>query len=215
MVDDIILTPEEQAEQTKQWLKKNLPSIFMGLVLGIGLVYAYTNYTGSKTGTSLAASTAYQTIISSNAPEKEASERIEQFKSDFDSTPYAAKVALLHAKNLVAQDNISEALAELQWVAKNSKEELVEQISILRQAEIHVSQKNFSEANEILNQAAPQGFESNYLELKGDIAAAQKNYASALTKYTEALNNYTVDRGYATFLQLKINKMNSLSKSKG
>ena len=215
MVDDIILTPEEQAEQTKQWLKKNLPSIFMGLVLGIGLVYAYTNYTGSKTGTSLAASTAYQTIISSNAPEKEASERIEQFKSDFDSTPYAAKVALLHAKNLVAQNNISEALAELQWVAKNSKEELVEQISILRQAEIHVSQKNFSEANEILNQAAPQGFESNYLELKGDIAAAQKNYASALTKYTEALNNYTVDRGYATFLQLKINKMNSLSKSKG
>ena len=215
MVDDIVLTPEEQAEQTKQWLKKNLPSIFMGLALGVGLVYGYTNYTDSKVGTSLAASTAYQTILSSNAPEKEASERIEQFKSDYDSTPYAAKVALLHAKNLVAQDKISEALAELQWVAKNSKEELVEQISILRQAEIHISQKNFSDANKILNKTAPQGFESNYLELKGDIAAAQKDYALALTKYTEALNNHSVDRGYATFLQLKINKMNSLSKSKG
>jgi len=215
MVDDIVLTPEEQAEQTKQWLKKNIPSIFMGLIIGIGLVYGYTNYTDSKTGTSLTASAAYQNVISSNAPEKEASERIEQFKSDYDSTPYAAKVALLHAKNLVAQDKIPEALAELQWAAKNTNEELVEQLSVFRQAEIHVSQENFSAANEILNQTAPKGFESNYLELKGDIAAAQKDYTSALTKYTEALNNHTVDQGYATFLQLKINKMNSLSKSKG
>ncbi len=215
MVDEIVLTPEEQAEQTKQWLKKNIPSIFMGLVIGVGLVYAYTNYTDSKLGSSLAASADYQNIISSNAPEKEASERIDEFKSDYDSTPYAAKVALLHAKNLVAQDKIPEALAELKWAAKNSKEELVKQLSKLRQAEIHISQENFSAANEILNQTAPQGFESNYLELKGDIAAAQKDYASALAKYTEALHNHTVDRGYTTFLQLKINRMNSLSKPKG
>ena len=45
MVDDIVLSPEEQAEQTKEWLKKNIPSIFIGLALGISLVYGYTTYT--------------------------------------------------------------------------------------------------------------------------------------------------------------------------
>lgn len=215
MVDDIVLTPEEQAEQTKQWLKKNIPSIFIGLAIGIGLVYGYTNYTDSKTGNALEASAAYQTVLSSNVPEKEASERINEFKSEYEATPYAAKVALLHVKNLVAQEKYSEALDELQWVEENSKEELVEHLSIFRQAEIHVSQKDFSSANKILNQPAPKGFKSNYLELKGDVAAAQKDYATAITNYTEALNSGGVDNGYASFLQLKINKMNSLSKSKG
>ena len=215
MVDDIVLSPEEQAEQTKEWLKKNIPSIFIGLALGISLVYGYTTYTDSKIGKSGEASALYQTIVTSSSPETQASEKVEQFKSDFNFTPYAAKTVLLHAKNLAAQGNIDDALTELKWVEENSKEELVTQISVLRQAEIYISQEKFEAANKILNQTPPLGFESNYLEMKGDVAAAQKNYAAALTNYSEALNNGNIDRGYATFLQLKINKMNSLSKSEG
>lgn len=214
MVDDIVLSPEEQAEQTKEWLKKNIPSIAMGIALGVALVYGYTTYTDSKTGQSQSASALFQDIVSSDNSEQQASDNISEFKSEYAKTPYAAKVALLHAKNLVKQNKITEALDELKWAEKNTKEELITYISKLRQAEILVSEEKFEAASNILDSEAPKGFESNYLELKGDIAAAKKDYLNARELYTQALDSNNDDRAYITFLQLKINKMNSLSKSK-
>ena len=214
MVDDIILTPEEQAEQTKEWLKKNIPSIFIGLALGIAVVYGYTNYANSKTNEALNASALFQEIVSADNSSQLAGEKIDQFKSDFASTPYAAKVALMHAKGLAEKGDLTAALNELQWAEKNTGEELISNLAKLRQAEIYINEEKYDDANKIIATTAPKGFESIYLELKGDIAAAREDYATALNLYSEALDSDFVDRGYITFLQLKINRMNSLSKSK-
>ncbi len=215
MVDDIVLTQEEQVEQTKQWLKKNIPSIVIGLVLGVGLVYGYTSYEDSKAGEAEAASALYEKIIAAEKPIEMAAENLDTFKSDYAFTPYAAKIALLQAKGLAESGKTDEAIEELEWAEANAKEELVSSIAKLRQADIYLSANKFTEATKIVSQSAPKGFESNYLELKGDIAAAQKDYKSATQHYTEALNSGSVEASYVTYLQLKINKMNSLSKSKG
>ncbi len=215
MVDDIVLTQEEQVEQTKQWLKKNIPSIIIGLVLGIGMVYGYTTYQDSRITESQEASALYEKIIAAEKPTELAAENHDTFKSDYAFTPYAAKIALLHAKGLAESGKTDEAIDVLKWAESNAKEELVSSIAKLRQADIYLSENKLDDANKIVSQSAPKGFESNYLELKGDIAAAKEDYKSATQLYTEALNSGSVEASYITYLQLKINKMNSLSKSKG
>ena len=151
------------------------------------------------------ASALFQNVISADNASQLAAENIDQFKSDFASTPYAAKIALLHAKGLAEKGDLTAALDELKWAEKNTNEELISNLAKLRQAEIHINEENYDDANKIVTGTAPQGFESIYLELKGDIAAAKEDYTVALGFYSEALESEFVDRGYATFLQLKIN----------
>ena len=179
MADDIVLTPEEQAEQTKQWLKKNIPSIIIGLALGVGLVYGYTNFQDSRTDEAKEASALFEKIISADKPIEMAAENLEKFKSDYDFTPYAAKIALLHAKGLTELGKTDEAISQLKWAESNTKEELIENIAKLRQAEIYLSENKLDEASDIVSGTAPKGFESNYLELKGDIAASRKDFKAA------------------------------------
>ena len=214
MADDIVLTQEEQVEQTKQWLKKNLPSIFIGLALGIALVYGYTNYKDSKIEKTAKASALFENILSSENPEEQAAEKVLEFKNDYSFTPYVAKIALLNAKHLVQQGNISGAIEEYQWIESNSTEELVASVAKLRQAELLVSEGMYDQAEKIISETPPVGFESNYFELKGDVAAAKNDYELAKQHYDEALKNANPQLGYSTYLLFKINNINSLSKSK-
>ena len=41
MADDIFLTPEEQDERARQWLKDNGPALIVGVVLGIGAIFGW------------------------------------------------------------------------------------------------------------------------------------------------------------------------------
>ncbi len=214
MVDDIVLTEEEQVEQTKKWLKKNIPSIFIGLALGVALVYGYTYYQDSRTTAASQASALFEKIIAAEEPYKMAAENVETFKSEYAFTPYAAKIALLYAKGLLEEGKIDPALTELEWAEDNAKEELIEQLAKLRQAEVLLSENKLTEASKLVSGKSVPGFESNYAEIKGDIAAAQNDYRSALEHYKLALESGNINPGYVTYLQLKINKMNSLLKTK-
>ena len=48
MADDILLTPEEQDERAKQWLKDNGLAIFIGVAIGLGAVIGYNGYQEKK-----------------------------------------------------------------------------------------------------------------------------------------------------------------------
>ena len=48
MADDIFLTPEEQDERARQWLKDNGPALIVGVVLGIGAIFGWDYYKKSQ-----------------------------------------------------------------------------------------------------------------------------------------------------------------------
>jgi predicted negative regulator of RcsB-dependent stress response len=211
MADDIVLTEEEQVEQIKQWLKKNGPSIFLGIGLGLALIFGFNYYTKTKDNSTKQASAIYEEIITAEDPIKLVEEKIAVFKSDYSKTPYAAKVVLLNAKRLAESGDINNAIIELSWVLENTKEELIEHTARLRQAQLFIENGDLSDAEKVLNSENIEGFESNYQEMRGDIAAKNKDFKRAMELYSDALKNAVGNR-YNTYLQLKINKMTSLSK---
>ena len=211
MADDIFLTEEEQVRQVKQWLKKNGPSILFGIVLGLSLIFGYNYYTDSKIKTAQKASAVYQTIFSSEDSLNLVAKEVDLFKSDYVDTPYAAKVVLLNAKRLAESGKVEKAIDELSWVINNNKEELIEHTARIRKAKLLILNDKLSEAQNTITVENIEGFESYYDELNGDIAAKNKQFKKAAEFYTSAINNASNAR-YNTYLQLKINKMNSLSK---
>jgi len=44
MADDIFLTPEEQDERARKWLKENGPALAIGIALGLGAIFGWNQY---------------------------------------------------------------------------------------------------------------------------------------------------------------------------
>ena len=63
MADDILLTPEEQDERARQWLKDNGMALVLGIGLGLGAVFGYQQWQAKLIRDAEAASQLYNTAL--------------------------------------------------------------------------------------------------------------------------------------------------------
>lgn len=209
MVDDILLTPEEQDERAKQWLKDNGLALILGVALGLGAVFGYQTYqTKIKTDAeqaSLLYSQALSAIQSSELAD--ISDAVNTLKNDYANSPYAAKAVLLRAKQLAVSD-LEGAAAELQWVAEGAEDIGVRHTARIRLAKVLLAAGKPDEAKAVAEQKPYDGFDSNYAEILGDIAASKQDFETARAQYETAITTLgPADRGYAGILELKLNRL--------
>jgi len=209
MVDDILLSPEEQDEKAKQWLKDNGLALIVGVALGLGAVFGYNTYTAKQIANAEQASTLYnQALESIKASElADIEEPVATLKGEFPGTPYASKAALLRAKQLSVSD-LSAASNELQWVIDNAKEFGVKHTARVRRAKIEVALGNLESAKSLATIDSAEGFGSYYQEILGDIAMAEGQEALARDYYQQSLDNLGAsDAAYRSVLNLKLNRI--------
>lgn len=209
MVDDILLTPEEQDERAKQWLKDNGLALILGVVLGLGAVFGYQTYqTKIKTDAeqaSLLFSQALSAIQSSELAD--ISGTVETLKNEYASSPYAAKAVLLRAKQLAVSD-LEGAAAELRWVAEGVEDVGLRHTARIRLAKVLLAAGKPDEAKSVAEQKPYNGFDSSYGEILGDIAVNKQDFSEARTQYESAIATLSpADRGYAPILELKLNRL--------
>lgn len=210
MADDIFLTPEEQDERARQWLKDNAFALIVGIVLGLGLVFGYQYYKTQQRIKAEQASDVYQKVLGAlqNSGLAEISTDIEQLKKDFSASPYTAKATLLYAKQLADKD-LNSAISEYDWVIANAAESGVKQAALIRKAKALIGLNQLDQAAAIANSELKSGgYTSFYQDIlasiavkKGDNQAARSHYKVALA----ALEN-TGDP-YRRILELKIKRL--------
>ena len=102
MADDILLTPEEQDERAKKWLKDNGMSIAVGIALGLAGIFGFNQYKASVQLKAEQASSLYSEIINTNENSEisDIDAQVAQLKDNYGSSSYAAKAVLLKAKQL-------------------------------------------------------------------------------------------------------------------
>jgi predicted negative regulator of RcsB-dependent stress response len=209
MVDDILLSPEEQDERAKQWLKENGLAILVGISLGLGAIYAYNNYQSQQLTNAVTASAIYSTVIElANASDQaDINSYVSRLKSEYGDTSYAAKAALLKARQLSVSD-LDLAIEELEWVVANTSEYGLKHTALIRQAKILLAQGKLEEAKAIAQVQPYQGFDSFYQEILGDIAAQQGRFSEAENHYQSALDTLNEDDGgYRSILILKKDRL--------
>lgn len=209
MVDDILLSPEEQDERAKQWIKDNGMAIVIGISLGLAAVFGYNNYQAKQIANAEQASSVYNTVIGlvNDSELADIESQVIMLKEEYSDSSYAAKGALLRARQLSVSD-LDAAFEELAWVVTNAQEYGLKHTALIRQAKILLSQGKLDDAKAIALTQPYQGFDSFYQEILGDIAAQQGEYSSASDYYQSALDTLNeADQNYAAILTLKKDRL--------
>ena len=105
----------------------------------------------------------------------------------FGGTSYAALGALVAARQSFEAGDLKTAKAQLSWAADKGKDE-IKDLARLRLAAVLLDEKAYDEALKQLESAHAAAFAARFLELKGDVLAAQGKKPEARTAYKAALD---------------------------
>ena len=214
MANDIVLTEEEQAERLKAWWKDNGTSIVVGAAIGISAIAGYNYWQDQRNQTMEQASSEYMRLLEAiRTPDSvKAHELGASILNEYGDTVYGAKAALIQAKLQADSGELDEALESLILAKDSTNEPGLAHVANLRMARIYLEQGEFQQAQATVAVAANArtGFESQYIELEGDIAFAQGDTSMARQKYIEALASLGSDLTYAGVLQLKVEGLGSI-----
>lgn len=209
MADDIFLSPEEQDERAKKWLKDNGPALAIGVALGLGGVYGYNEYQANQIAQAELASEKYNKVLTTSNESTVASieDVVDQLKSDHAKSAYAAKATLIRAKQL-ANSDLDAAYQELQWVVDNAAESGLVHTARIRQAKIKIVQNDLVAAQALATQSSYDGFESHYNEVLADISRKQNKPEQARDFYQKAIDGLTEgDFSYRQILTIKMDRL--------
>lgn len=209
MVDDILLSPEEQDERAKQWLKDNGMALVMGVVLGLGAIYGFNTYKDQQKTNAEEASVLYSQIISSvkDSDNADIENHVATLKDEYAGSPYAAKAVLLRARQL-SVSSLDDALLELEWVSNNTDELGILHTARVRQAKVLIALEQLDAAKKLAETQPYDGFDSYYQEILGDISSKKENYEQARTHYQSAIDQVGASgTSYISILNLKMNRL--------
>ena len=195
---------EAQIDSLKRWWKENWIALVAGLGVGLGAIFGWEQWKSHEAGQSEQASQIYEDLKQAVGAGKteEANASADRLIKDFASSPYAADAALVMAAKAV-QD---QALARLQWVAANTKDEGIKRVATLRQARVLWAQGKPDEALKLLDGEAGD-YAPLYEELRGDIRLAKGDRPGARQAYEKALQTAPETGGNRELLQLKLDDL--------
>lgn len=187
------LEEQEQLDEFKAWWNKN-GKLVTRLVIAAVVVYGgwqgYQSYMNSK---ATAASTAYQTLISSSLLDVD-SKKAEQInkeaqaiEQDYSMTPYAGRAALFAARALHEAKQAEAAEKQLRWALSEAKEPAIKQMAAIEIAGLQIERNALDDAKKTLEGINDPGFEGLKNSLLGDILMAKKQEKEAKQAYTKAL----------------------------
>ncbi len=200
-------TEEQQVEAIKQWWKENGKSIIAGVVLGLGAVLGWQGWSNHKDKVGAEASNLFDQMLVSVQQEnlESASKQREILYRDFAATPYTAFADLLQAKLLYRAGDTAGAEGALKQAIEGAPDEAIKNIAVLRLARIRLAGDDTQGAADLLSQyPAGAAYSADYAALRGDIARAQGDHASARRAYQEALG---ANVGNAELVQLKLDNL--------
>ena len=186
---DTYVSEQEQVEQLRKWWKNNGQALVLGLALGLAGLGGYRYWDASRNAQAVNASINYEAMIQMAAAQK-VDDAIKAGKTIIEAYPdtaYAKLSALLVAKLSIEKNDYDGARAELQaLLASNGKGEIAD-IARTRLARLELAQGKADEADKLLAAVPLRGAEDGTLELRGDVAAARGDLATARTRYNDAL----------------------------
>ncbi|MBU3697652.1 tetratricopeptide repeat protein [Dechloromonas sp.] len=182
------LEEQEQIDSLKTWWKM-YGNLVTGLVVAASLaMVGWQGWNWYQGGQSAKAAAIYgvleQAASAGDAQKVKASAG--ELAEKFGGTHYAALGAMLAARQSFDAGDLKTARTQLTWAAENAKDELKD-LARLRLAAILLDDKAYDEALKQLDGARAAALDARFLEMKGDVLAAQGKRPEARTAYKSAL----------------------------
>jgi len=206
---DEFLSDKEQAERLKKWWLENYKSILAGVIIAAAIIFGWRWWQHRTQVRSLTASMIYNQmttmLAANNGPPalKIANELID----NYSDTPYASQAALAMAQHDIGLDKPDDAMQMFNWVINHSKDDGLKLLANLRLARVKLMVGDPRATLDVLAHMQPGGFAALYDELRGDAYLKLGQTDKARDAYRQALNQWTVDMGDKSLVQMKLDSL--------
>ncbi|WP_165831957.1 MULTISPECIES: tetratricopeptide repeat protein [Gammaproteobacteria] len=196
---------DQQVEQVKSFIKEYGPWIVGGLVVGLGLMFAWRSFQSAQLAEQQAATAQVKQIV--DQLDAETSEVIEaqSVLGELSDSDYAALTRLVVAKSAVAAENLEEAATQLEMAMNESTNAQVTSIAALRLARVEIALGRYDNASNALSQVTVTSYAALKSEIEGDLHLAQGNEDAARMAYASALESS--ESGMNRVLQMKLDSL--------
>lgn len=181
------LEEQEQLDSIKTWWKMygNLVSSLL-LAASVCLLgwQGWSRYQASQSAEASAIYGVLEQAVALNDAQK-VKAAAGELAEKFSGTSYAALGAMQAAKVAFDAGDLKTAKAQLGWVAEKGKDE-IKDMARLRLVAVLLDEKAYDEALKQLEEKHAPAFDVRFLDLKGDVLAAQGKKAEARTAYLAA-----------------------------
>ncbi len=203
------LEEQEQIDSLKTWWKM-YGNLVTGLVVAASLaMVGWQGWNWYQGGQSAKAAAIYG-VLEQAAGAGDASKvkaAAGELAEKFGGTHYAALGAMLAARQSFDAGDLKTARTQLTWAAENAKDELKD-FARLRLAAILLDDKAYDEALKQLDGARAVALDARFLEMKGDVLAAQGKRPDARAAYKSALEKSADKAGAGSeLLQQKLDSL--------
>lgn len=203
------LHEQEQVEILKAWWKENSKMLLLTLALVLGGYAAIQGWQSYKANQALAASMLFSELtrqIDSGDP-KRINDAAVAVIDNYTSSAYAPRASLLAAQVNIMVKDPARAKMQLQWVIKHASEEGLKHVARLNLASVLLDEKNYAEAQELLETPHPDSFDGLYADIKGDVLSAQGKKEEARAAYQQALEKTDAKNTYHNLIGMKLDAL--------
>jgi predicted negative regulator of RcsB-dependent stress response len=198
------LQEQEQIAELKAWWQSW--GKFLAVAIAAGLV-SYAGWTGwgawQKNQAAKAADLYAQLQVQAMDPAKFGA-TLASLKSDYQSTPYAARAALGAAKLAYMNGDAAKTRDELNWVITNAKEISLRDTAKLRLASVLLDDKKYDEALALVKAPEEETYSALFAEMRGDVLLAKSDKSGAADAYRQAIAKLPKDAPNLKLVEVKL-----------
>lgn len=190
-------TEEEQIDDLKRWIKSYGPSILMGIVLAIALLYGWRYWKSYHHHRAVKASILYQQAVDAYQTKRPdlLEKSVNTLQHKYSKSPYAQYAVFLQVKIAADQQDYSTAETGLNWIMSHSHDNNIKAIAALRLGSIQTVDHQEKTAIQTLESIKNPAFKGLALikiadaySALGDTNNAKMNYEAASKLLPEAGN---------------------------
>lgn len=188
MATQLDLQEQEQLDAFKAFWKKYGNLVTWTLVAVLGAFAAWNGWQQWQRSQGLKAGGMFEELErAAQAGDVDKVARVSgDLKTQFGSTAFAQRGALLAAKVQFDKGQIDAAKASLTWVVDSKAEDELRTVARLRLAGVQAEAKQFDEAIKTLDAATVPGFEALVADRRGDVLVLQGKKPEAVLAYQAA-----------------------------
>jgi len=203
------LEEQEQIDDLKAWWAQYGKYVSAAITTVAVIIIGVQGWRWYQSNQAEKASVLYQAVSTAARTNDlaKAKDPAAQLVSQFGSTAYAPRGALLYAKLLYDAGDKAAAKAQLQWVIDHANEDELKAVARFRLAQALLDEKAYDEALRTLDAKTDDAFAAVYSDLRGDILAAAGKNTDARTAYQIAFSKLDAKSAYRAFVQAKLDSL--------